>query len=339
MKINKEVLGRIENLPKKHPLRKRLMKEMGKVPSRKSILGGLLLGLIGLLVYVGWDTALNLPFVVFIAAIMAGMLCAHVRLHHRSAQRGQLWILIAVLPLAMSVWAASFGNRHYYASHVAYTAGEQLNALHGNTAGIFEEPGSVHYVASQFQMALDLVPRNPTALLGLGNSQLAYLEARLESSQEVARRAVVPLSEARNLAPESWLASFSLARAMAILGAPQPEVTALLRQAVDHAPYRPEPAALLGSLLLLDNPRSPEGMELLQGALALNPDYLPAINALRRNRIRSGELNAQTDTPASSTVTPAILAEQFRLLPHAPDRVSGAGLPRPEKGPVSMIES
>ena len=339
MKINKEVLGRIQNLPNGHPLRKRLMKEKGRIPSRKSILGGLLLGLAALLIYCGWDTALQLPFVLFLAVVLAGMLAAHARPEERSRQRGKLWILVAIVPLALAVWAGSFGNRHYYASYLAYTAGEQLNQLQGDPDRIFQDPGAVHFVESQFRMALELVPSNPTALLGIGNSHLAFLEARLESGEAVARRAMGPLAEAQSLAPETWLAHFSLGRAMAIAGAPQAEVALLLRQSIELAPHRPEPAGLLGSLLLLEDPRSAEGMALLEKALSLKPDYLPAVNSLRRNRIRSGELKPADGMPVSMAVSPAILAEQFKLVPRGPDRVLGAGLPRPEKRTRSLTES
>ncbi|MEX0332063.1 MAG: O-antigen ligase family protein [Puniceicoccaceae bacterium] len=338
-KINKEVLGRISNLPDGHPLKKRLLKEKGRIPSQKSILGGLLLGLVGLMIYVGWDTAMRLPFVLFFTAVMVGMLVGQVRQHAFPHQRGKLWILVAIVPLALAVWAASFGNRHYYASYLAYTAGEELNELHGDPDQIFQDPGAVHYIASQFKLSLDLVPSNPTALVGLGNSHLAYLEARLEPSEAVAQRAADPLSKAQSMAPDSWLASFSLGRTMAILGAPEAEVIVLLRRSIELAPNRPEPAALLGSLLLLEDPGSVEGLEFLEHALSLKPDYLPAVNSLRRNRTRSGSSQQTADAPLRLTITPAILAEQFKLVPRGPDRVLGAGLPRPDVQPDPLGES
>jgi hypothetical protein len=231
LKINEEAMGRIEKLPPGHPMRRRLQKDKGRVPTQKAVIGGLLLGLAGFLAYAGWDYALKLPFVLFLAACLAGALVGYMRWNARPREKRGRWVIVAVLPLLLATWAASFGLPRFYASHLCFIGEEQLAYLQEDPDHIFQDPSSAYHTADIFQMALELAPESSSAWLGLGVSQLLFLDARLQERELIATTALPALEKAFALDPESWLANYSLARAQLIIGVSGDVILEHLRKA------------------------------------------------------------------------------------------------------------
>jgi hypothetical protein len=95
----------------------------------------------------------------------------------------------------------------------------------------------------------------------------------------------------------------------------------------------------MGSIYLLRDSSSREGMDLLEKVLETHPDYQPAVNALRRSGVIEVSNPQEMDAETFGIVTEAILAEQHRVLPDPPGRILGAGLPVPPKEYVYLGES
>ncbi|MGC9450756.1 MAG: hypothetical protein ACP5I4_04850 [Oceanipulchritudo sp.] len=327
LKLSRNDLESLQRLPRKHRRRRRVERRRGRMPYQKAVLGATLLGLAALLLYAGWDYILQLPLGIFLFASLLAIMAASCGELQRREETRKLWIATACLPVLLAFWAAVFGAPRFYADHLTYTAREHLEHLLEDTNLIFLDPGALCQVEEHFRGAIDLVPEHGAAWTGLASARLAYLYADLDSADEVARAALESAERAVELAPLSWLAHFNLARVRILLGGDGGTVARLLDRAAELAPYRPEPVGLKGSLLLLEDPRSGQGMALLEASLELDPGYGPSVRALQRNRFQLGGPSGNGSAMQQEVVTRAILAEQFRPEPDSRELIRGAGLP------------
>ncbi|MGA1204427.1 MAG: hypothetical protein ACO3ZW_01260 [Opitutales bacterium] len=318
LRLNKEVAHRLMNFPKGDPIHRRLLKEKGRMSTRKAALGSLSLGLLGLMGYLGWDYSLKLPVLMFMLSMGAGALAAFSRGYQPVPAKGRIWIVAAALPVVLSVVGASVGLPRYYANHLTYTVSESLDALLADPEEIFAHPEKLGYIETAVGSAVNLLPDHGGAWVLLGNAGMAHLETQLESPEAVAERALPVLERAQELAPFSWKATFNLARARALTGAPTGEVEQLLRQAHKQAPGRVEPVAFLGAILTIGGSDPTEGGRLLEIAKTINPRY---------EGLQTVQLEIQTGASISREGAAARLAGQFPLLPSRPARIKPAGLP------------
>ncbi len=333
--LNKEVESRLKNLPRRHPFRRKLERDLGKMPTPKAISGALCLGLLAFIFYQGWDYAIQLPFVMMLAAMMSAILVMNGRLMRKESTNNPVWLLLAVLPLGLATASAWIGGPNYYASHLTYTTSEHLTQLQADPGKIFDDPSMTSYLEFRYEMAISLAPANADAWNGLGNARLASLYAEMEPSDEIARMALPAYETAARLYPGSWMAEFGLARCKALTGADPVEVLVHLEKAVELAPYRPEPLSMLGNVLLLEDRKSVAAESYLKRANELASSYHPASDALEKIRLESG--SAITTLRRTSLVNLGYVAEQHTLIPAVPDRVTGAGLIKIENPVHSLL--
>ena len=328
IRLSKEAQERMDRTPKGHPIRRRMERQQGRLPSKKAVPGALLLGLGALLGYALWDHALKLPIMVFMLAILSALLAAFSRESpRRPVASRNLRMIVAFLPMLLALWATAFGVPRFYADYLVYTAEEELEHLQAEPYRIFRDPGILVPLERDFHAATELVPGHMEAWLGKGRARLAQLNAELESRQAIAEAARPSVERALDLFPASWEAHFTMARVEALAGSRPETIEPILRRAHELAPHRPEPLAFLGNLLLLENGASGEAKALLEEALRLSPGYAPAARALRQAGLGQGP-EAEGGVPeASRVINAAILAEQYRILPSQPERVLGAGVP------------
>jgi hypothetical protein len=105
-----------------------------------------------------------------------------------------------------------------------------------------------------------------------------------------------------------------------------------LRRALELAPRRAEPKALLGSLLLLRDPGSAEGRELVEAALAIRPGYEPAQNAMRRLDLNTRQTARSQPGMSGEVLSERLLAQQFEVIGDTDERILAAGvMPTPEE--------
>jgi tetratricopeptide (TPR) repeat protein len=322
IRLNKEVAGRLENFPPKHPLHKRLKREKGKMPTRKAVLGGLFLGSFGMILYTLFDYALKLPVAVFFVACLAGAAAAFARGYRGEEARGRLWIFSVLLPIVLSLWAAYIGSPRFYANYLTMVGSEELSPLLAEPDRIFQDQGDLHHAIAMLEQAVDLLPDHGEALATLGTAKLAVLVARMESPETIGEKAMPVLERAVATFPDSWEAHFNMARGLMLTSGSAERVEDHLRKASSLAPGRLEPAAALGSFLLMGNPRSKEGRELLETVVQGEVVYAPARDILRRLESASSARGLS----AGSILNAVALAEQFQVLPDLPNRINGAGI-------------
>jgi len=331
LNVNKDTRDQMNRFPRGHPSRQRLERRRGKAPSGKIFLGSIILGVAALMVHVGWDHSLRLPIIQFTLAVLLAVLAVYARRRPRKRVQGLYGLVTGLIPLLLATWAITFGVPRFYAQYLVYTTNEELAYLLEDPDRIFIDPGVLSPVLAKFQGATRLDPGHGGAWIGEGRTSIGRLYADLWPMDELAGEAVPALEEALKVAPKSWLAHFEMARARAILG--EGEVArAHLGEAIKLAPFRPEPAALLGSLLLLENPDSEEGRDLINRSLELAPGYEAARNTLRRLDLSGQTARGQGERLTQSIFTMSLLAQQFDLIESGPERVLGAGImPEPEE--------
>lgn len=322
IRLNKEVAGRLKNFPPKHPLHKRLLREKGKMPTRKAVLGGLFLGSFGMLLYTLFDYVLKLPVGMFFTACLAGAAAAFARGYRGETVKGRWWIVPVLVPVLLSLWAAYVGGPRFYANYLTMVGSEELSPLLADPDRIFQDQGDLHHAIAMLEQAVDLLPGHGEALTTLGTAKLAVLIARLESPETIGENAMPVLEQAVEVSPDSWEAHFNMARGLMLTSGSAEQVEDHLRKATLLAPGRMEPAAALGSFLLMGNPRSKEGRELLQGAVEGDVVYAPARDILRR----LGSAGSARELSARTILSSVALAEQFQVLPDLPNRINGAGI-------------
>jgi tetratricopeptide (TPR) repeat protein len=322
IRLNKEVAGRLQNFPPKHPLHKRLKREKGKMPTRKAVLGGLFLGSFGMLAYTLFDYALKLPVALFFTACLAGAAAAFARGYRGETAKGRWWIVAVLLPILLSLWATYVGSPRFYANYLTTVGSEELSPLLAEPDRIFQDQGDLYHAIAMLEQAVDLLPNHGEALATLGTAKLAVLVARLDSPEAVGEKAMPVLERAVEVFPDSWEVHFNMARGLMLTSGSSERVEDHLRQATALAPARLEPAAALGSFLILGSPRSKEGRDLLEAVAQSEVVYAPARDMLRRlESARSvGELSA------GSILNAVALAEEFQVLPDLPNRINGAGI-------------
>jgi tetratricopeptide (TPR) repeat protein len=329
--VNKDVAERMKRFPRGHPGRARLERTQGRAPSSKIILGGLIFGLGGFLVYVGWDYSLRLPVHLFMAACLFAALAVFSRKTRRAKVSQALGLATGLIPLLLAAWAFSFGVPRFYAQYLVYTTDEQLEYLLSDPDRIFIDPGVVTPLILSYQSATELDPKHAGAWLGTGRAWLARLYADLWPADELAAEAQPAFEKALELAPLSWLAHYEAARALALLDRGE-AVDLHLRRALELAPNRAEPKALLGSLLLLRDRASSEGRDLLEAALTMNPGYEPAQNTMRRLDLNTRQASMSRTGMPAEVLSESLLAQQFEVIGGAPERILAAGImPVPEE--------
>jgi hypothetical protein len=329
--VNKDVAERMKRFPVGHPGRERLERTQGRAPSSKVILGSLLIGLGGYLVYIGWGFSHRLPFHLFLTACLLGALAVFSRRVKRAKVSRAVGLITGLIPLLLVVWAFNFGVPRFYAQHLVYTTDEKLEYLLTDPDRIFIDPGVVTPLLQSYQSASELDPSHAGAWLGLGRARLAQLYAELWPADELAAEARPALEEALERAPESWLVHYELARVLAMLE-DSDSAKRHLRRSLELAPRRAEPRAFLGSLLLLRNASSTEGRELVEAALAINPEYEPAQNAMRRIDLNSRQESPSGTGLAFDVFSERLLAQQFEVISNTRERILAAGImPAPEE--------
>ena len=323
LKIDRDTARRLERLPSRHPARRRMEKEKGRLPTQKAYLAGTLIGLFVLLVYLLWDYSYMLPIVLLVAVSLAAIQLSLARNFRFEPASSLVGLITGLLPLLLVSWSFSFGIDRLASGHQNYLAQEKLDLLQADPDRIFFDPGSLSVVQVNLENALRLDPLNGSAWTNLAAAHMAHLHANLDPVREVAERARLAAVKAMELNPSDWRSPFLLARAQLILGEDSETALSLLEKSKSMAPRRAEPAGLLGSLLLLNDPRSQRGQNLVQQALDLAPDYGPVVNA-RRRQIAADRVGPQ---PGSPIIRPGLLAEQFYLIPQRTPVVRCAGLP------------
>ena len=247
--LDKDARERMERLPKGHPARRQMEQSGGKAPLEKLILGAMIVGLGGFIVYAAWDYVLKLPVFLFLLAILFAVLGFFVGgkmpLSRRRSSGG---LSVGLIPLALAVIAVVFGVPRFQSQFYVYTADERLSYLLEEPDRIFLEPDEVTQVLDAYTAATRLNPEHAGAWTGLGRSWLAYLDADLWAREELAAEALPALEKALQLSPSSWIAHHEVARALAILEPGSRAVQDHLRKAVRLAPHRPEPLAFLDRL-------------------------------------------------------------------------------------------
>lgn len=253
--LDKDARQRMERLPKGHPARRQMERRGGKTPLEKIILGAMILGLGGFLVYVTWDYALKLPLFLFLLGILFAVLVSFVRGDERPSRRhSRRGLVVGLVPLALMVFAADFGVPRFESQFLVYTADERLSFLLEDPDRIFLEPDDLTEVLEAYSAAARLNPEHAGAWTGLGRSWLARLYADLWEREELASKALPALEKALHLSASSWVAHHEKARALAILEPGSRVVVAHAREAVGLAPNRAEPQEFL------------DGLERLRGA-------------------------------------------------------------------------
>ncbi len=318
--FDRDTAERMKRMQLTPHLLRRIERDSGRVPTAKILLGALLPALAGCLVYAGWDYFHKLPLYLFLVAALLATLAAASRNFARAGATGWTGAATSLLPMLLLSWAAAFGVPRFQAQHMVYTAEERLDLYLKEPDRIFTDPSLLTALEAEFRSAIELHPRHAEAWLGLAETRLAQLHAALLPAAEVARLALPAFEQALRLMPGSWRAHFGMARALAIAGAPEQQLEVHLRAAVQAAPNRPEPAALLASLLLRRDPAAPEARILLGRALEEEPGYAPAQSVARRLDMGSPE----------TAVPLRLLAEQFELSVGGGQRVLGAGRPARE---------
>jgi len=320
--FDRDTTERMRRMPLKPHLLRRIERESGRVPTAKVLLGAILPAMAGCLVYAGWDYFHKLPLYLFLIGALLATLAVASRNFTRTPATRWTGLATSLLPMLLLSWAAAFGVPRFQAQHMVYTAEERLSLYLQEPERVFADPGSLSLLEAEFRGAIGLNPRHADAWFGLAETRLAHLHAALLPPAQIAAQALPHFAEALRLAPRSWRAHFGMARARAMAGVPDREVEAHLRAAVQAAPHRAEPAALLAGLLLRRDPAAAEGRALLERALALDPTYEPALGTARRLQLGS----------ADAALPLGLLAEQFELRIGSRQRVLGAGLPVPEPG-------
>ncbi len=322
IRLNHEVAYRLKNFSENHPLKRKLRREKGKMPTRKAAVGGLMLGTGALLTYAAFDFSLKLPAILFYLSCMVGTLIAFARGYECRKDSKKIWILAAVMPLGLCVWAGIIGMPRHYSNHLTYISSELLSHLLEDPEQVFQSQGDLNFVESNLRLATELIPDNGKAWVKLGTAGLLHLSAQMESPTLVAERTLPTIERALELNPGSWEAHFDAARALTIIGDRDEDAMEHMIMARKLAPSRIEPVAFLGGLIVMRDPSSEEGRQLLERALSIDSTYAPARSVLRRAELQSGRV-VSTD----SMLTESSLAEQFTMLPDLPNRVNGAGLP------------
>lgn len=250
--LDKDARQRMERLPKGHPARRQMERRGGKTPLEKIILGAMILGLGGFLVYVTWDYALKLPLFIFLLGILSAVLVSFVRGEApRSRRRSRRGLVVGLVPLLLMVLAAVFGVSRFESQYLVYTADERLSFLLEEPDRIFLEPDDLTQVLEAYSAAARLNPEHAGAWTGLGRSWLARLYADLWEREELAAEALPALEKALQLGASSWVAHHETARALAILEPGSPSIEAHVREAARLAPHRPEPQEFLDGLARL----------------------------------------------------------------------------------------
>ena len=306
----------------------KLARGQSRTSSSKILLGGLVLGMAGLLLYQFADHSLKFPLHLFVVACLAACLVIVSRGYERRTVPRLVGHLQGFCPLILAIGCCLFAIPRFQAQHLFYTNSEKLQSLLNEPDRIFENPGELDPIEEGFSKAVELLPGHAEAWIELAECRLARLHAEVRSPEEIARTAEGPLIKAGQITSLSWRIHYSLARVASIQGKPISGVMDHLELARQLAPRRPEPDAFLGILLLMEDRESVRGQELLRMALNKYPEYellhlLQPWLALSNGQRLSGEL----PTLNGSLVTPPVVARQFVPLPVTRERVRAAGLP------------
>jgi tetratricopeptide (TPR) repeat protein len=337
--INKDIRERMARFPAGHPTRARMERTMGRASAEKVILGGLLAGMTAFLLYECRDTALFLPFFIFLMAILAACLAGWSWQAQEKRRAASRWgLAMGVLPMLLFSLAALFGVPRFEAEYRVTTADERLEYLLADPDRIYLEPDRLQPVRADYAAATRLNPAHAAAWTGLGRSWLAALHAELEAPATLAAEALPSLRRAVDLAPESWVARFELARALVIHEPGAPEAETHLREARRLAPLRVEPRAFQAALRVVRGERAEAALRELRELVPQLSEH-PSLDLLARELTgRAGVLAGTDPVDTFREVFPeSFLAARFDLRGYPVKRVLGAGrMPEPE--PVTLLE-
>jgi spermidine synthase len=229
------------------------------------------------------------------------------RMHNQvTAAVGYLWA--SDVPAAMERLMPAAESGHRVARHYAAAALEKLGQGH-------EDGGRYDIAAEQYRLALHFEPDRLDTLLGLG--QTALILGQLDEARTV-------LEHAWRLHPDSGPTAELLGWLELVQG--RPEVAEpVLRRAIELAPWRPTPYAILGDIIfrrggapdaltlfeaaeergnrseavlvgmaaaLLSMGRADEAFERARVATAMHPDSYAAFETLRRAAAEAGHTAA-----------------------------------------------
>ncbi|MFO7725351.1 MAG: hypothetical protein R6V45_07365 [Oceanipulchritudo sp.] len=294
--LDRDSRQRMERLPKGHPARRQMERKGGKTPLEKVILGAMLTGLGGFLVYVAWDYSLKLPLFIFLLAILLAVL-GTLAFGEAPVSRRRSWrgLATGLVPLVLTVLAAVFGVPRFESQYLVYTTDERLAYLLEEPDRIFFEPAELTLALQAYSGAARLNPEHAGAWTGIGRSWLARLHADLWEREELAAEALPALERALQESPSLWVAHHETARALAILEPGSPAVGRHARRAVELAPHRPEPQAFLDGLQRLrraDPGRDGEAQGLTEPMLA---ERHPALGTAEERILAAGVMPPPED--------------------------------------------
>lgn len=329
IKVDPDVESRLRKLSPRRRARERARLSKGRVPGTKVVLGGLLLGLAAMSLYIVVDYSIHLPavmfFLAFIFATLVNFSSPGVKLHVGERYR----FTMAMLPLILFTWAYGFGVRSIEAQWRVTEAGERLAMLESQSGRIFHDPALVYEAEFLLEQALELSPENGEAWLLLGQTRFLRLSMEIYDVVDIANLALSDLLIAKELFPQDWRVHFNLSRALALRGDPIGEILPHLERARQMAPFRAEPLAFLTALQSLQPHSDRQQLQInMNQAIALDPDYEPARLFLSRFAMAGG---AGAGSVNQRILTPALIAEDFHTVMSRPQRIEGAGTLDPQR--------
>ncbi len=271
--------------PSRRGRRRRRRKEErpdGKIPRRRLFIPAMGLGLLAFSIYACFSFSAQLPLVLFTAAIVAGLFgrMVHPGDLFREASSTARWFGAGV-PLFIGVGVLVLGNAAFSARGYATEGEEALVEALESPDRLFFEPELLERAEAGFRASLELRKRNQAALDGLALTLLhrIYLE---EEASVVGDRALSVTSEAIALMPGHGLFQLYHAMALGLAGSPWNEVENHFETALSLAPGRAQAHVAYASYLLLNGGSKEKAQALVERALQLDPEYMPARNLRTR---------------------------------------------------------
>jgi hypothetical protein len=269
--------------------RRKKRKSMGRSPSGKIVLGGILLGwLLFLFVQFGYNIN-GSALIIFYSAVGLSVLIFQLPTRSTSIRQHRWLVIIgACIPMVISVIAYRISAPLSLAQYFTLLGDTNLEEIENKGSVLFREPSRLFDIENDYSFALKLVPEHGGALEGLSRAQLARLDTGLFSEKEVGSLAMDTLDKAIKFNEGSWRVNYDMAKAMELVDADSGAILKFIDQAIAYGPLHAEPLILKADILMSQSADTKIPRQLIEEALHIDPQNEEAIRII--NRINLNQL-------------------------------------------------
>lgn len=265
------------NLNRSSRRRRRKKQRLTRVPSQKILMGAVTFGIAALAVYAFFFSLLEVPIVVFFAAVALGVLGRVVRSDEWEMPKSlRPRVLMAILPVLLGSLLFSRGWPLLHAHKDTFQGQERLARALENPDRLFFEPTRLFDAMTDFERATGLRPDHAPAWGGLAWSHVNRVHVDDIAISSLARSALEAADRAIAIDERNGLFHFYRAVALGFASAPWEQVEAAFEEAVRLAPNRAQILTTYAQFLHANGEPNARAVELLDRALAIDPSYRPA---------------------------------------------------------------